>query len=257
MEVVGIYIVPLLAGYIFSITWAGSRYQVARESDYRIYFRAIFYAIFLVGCSFLLHIIFGIYVGGPREWIVSSVRFLFHRCFSITCCTEQSMQYSLVMGSLLVSFIFGHSLNLLRFIKHHAVKWAIRNDDFEIMVKMSLTRTMPIAVTLTTGKVYIGFAVRTDDPVEERKDLRLLPLLSGYRDERQGLCIEVNYRTAYDVILDPDSSSLDHLAIGDFEVVIMCREIVSSNFFDVAAYVKFNEDDQESLPFQSDVVACL
>lgn len=49
-------ILPLVGGYVFSTVWAGSLNHSSRESGHRLYFRAVFYAAFLVTCAALLHL---------------------------------------------------------------------------------------------------------------------------------------------------------------------------------------------------------
>ena len=52
------YVLPLVGGYAFATIWTASLYRASRESGHRLYFRAVFYAVFLVVCAALLHVIF-------------------------------------------------------------------------------------------------------------------------------------------------------------------------------------------------------
>ncbi len=102
---------------------------------------------------------------------------------------------------------------------------------------------IPILVTLSSGKVYVGFAVRLPNPELERTDIRLLPLLSGYREsETQAIHFTINYDRVLSQLEHPD---LNHLRPGDFEVVIPVSQISASHLFDVEAYEYFREHDEE------------
>ena len=90
---------------------------------------------------------------------------------------------------LLLSFFLGYELacswnRLIRNSKHAAVLSAIDGHEFERLLLDGLKSGVPILFTLRTGKVYLGWVVSTADPRRDRKWVRILPLASGYRDER-------------------------------------------------------------------------
>jgi hypothetical protein len=53
-----------------------------------------------------------------------------------------------------------------------------------------------VLVTVTSGKVYVGILIAaTEDPNESRRFLRLIPILSGYRNKDT---LKVSYTTLYE-----------------------------------------------------------
>lgn len=241
MKVAGLFLLPLLAGYAFASIWSGSRYVVAREDGNRLYFRAGFYALFLYTSSCLCHFIFKVYA--PETYTATVV---YLQEISSFFGGEPQSSYnisriSIALFSIIMSLSLAHLLNGVPWIKRKAIRYAIRNDDFEKIVERSMRKSMPLSVTLSSGKVYIGFAVRSFDPLDERKDLRVLPLLSGYRDDKRDLVLTTNYKKIYDVIHYKKNKELEYLDIGDFEIVIACREIHTCSQFDLGAYLFFKE----------------
>lgn len=56
MDLTALVFLPLLGGYLFSVTWKHTSFEAARESDQRIYFRAGCYAVLLVLLCSTAHI---------------------------------------------------------------------------------------------------------------------------------------------------------------------------------------------------------
>jgi hypothetical protein len=148
-----------------------------------------------------------------------------------------AQQYELRLGAVLViTLLYGvlgaHILNLFTG-SQWPYKRAIKNADFERLVLRAMERSLPMLVTLDNSKVYVGYAIRAIDPLAEVKELRVLPVLSGFRSTETG---EVSFNTNYSNVLreiseqddHDDGEGLSHLNAGDFEVVIPVSKIVTS-----------------------------
>jgi hypothetical protein len=86
-----------------------------------------------------------------------------------------------------------------------------------------------ILVTLEGRKVYIGWPVYSPDLRRETNDFRLLPAVSGYRDEQTlELRLTTQYLDAYEQIRQ---GVMTGLQANDFETVLPLRAVVSANFF--------------------------
>ena len=111
---------------------------------------------------------------------------------------------------------------------------AIKNNDFEKLIARSVFDNFPILFTLESGKVYVGWAVSAPNPTQERKSIRILPLVSGYRDKDTQI---VKFTTDYIMILDSIYNGADtKLLLEDFEVVIPSRQLSSCHLFDMTIY---------------------
>ena len=114
---------------------------------------------------------------------------------------------------------------------------------------------MPISVSMVDGKVYVGFVCRGVNPGEKREGIRILPLISGYRDSELRVKFTTDYTTHYEEIEKSNSacthpscamnyqSTLAHLDPTDFEIVIERSMIRTINIFDLDAYALFQEKE--------------
>lgn len=235
----------LSGGFLFSVSFFPSKYHSARESGHKLYFRAVFYAIFLVTCAIAIWIF--LRSGGP----LSPALIPGLSCFELIITILDSKYRDEVLmlaftlspsGFLLNLFFIAPKLNLNGLL----LKYIVSNRDFERLILRALSTSIPLLVTLESGKCYVGWAVRGIDPTEERKYIRILPLVSGYRGEDDH---RVNFTTYYDeIIAEIDRSNeheLGHLESEDFEVVIPVNKIVSAHLFDLTAYTRFRTDSND------------
>ena len=263
MTVTPLLALPLVGGYAFSVIWVGSLYHSSRESGHRLYFRAVFYAAFLVVCSTLLHII----CSTTTTWYPAFYLALFKDMINPS---TESMIWgdastaAILLTSLLIAPPMAGALNLnwLNWIpclrdmdainkiprrwQTYILRRAIINNDFELLIFHSFESAQPIMFTLTTGKVYVGRIVRAPNPTEQRKAIRITPLLSGYRDDKSQ---EFNLTTVYyDIIHELDKPRnqrveyLRPLSAEDFEVVFPSDNVCSSHLFDLDTYVEHFSD---------------
>ncbi len=158
-------------------------------------------------------------------------------------------QYS---GTAIISFILGLSLPfILNFFisEEHQLKLIrklIKRDGeaFEVLVDKAIHEEKQLALTLKNHKVYIGYVTRTFNPFQEKtKFIKLLPTLSGYRDDKtKELHIITSYLEVYKELIKGKHSAIKNLKFDDFEIAIAVSEILSANIFDVNAYYEFNKD---------------
>ncbi|UII27469.1 hypothetical protein LVD15_03285 [Fulvivirga maritima] len=78
--------------------------------------------------------------------------------------------------------------------------------------------------TLTSQKVYVGLLTRMGDPHGEDGFINLIPLFSGYRNQKGKMKLTTNY---------PKDES-------NFELVIPIDKILSASSFNYEAYKKLN-----------------
>lgn len=246
-------LLPLIGGYALATIWDGSLYNASRESGHRLYFRALFYAVIVFICAGLIHIIS--FATSPKyHELLSFIATVTHGPETLEI-WDKTARYSVFTMSFTLGPILGHTLNFSRlpFLLNRKVPWtefqpflwwqayllknAIQNNDFERIVYRSFRKQLPLLITLQSGKIYIGWAVRAPNPVSVRKFLRILPLISGYRNSEHRLEITTDYYTVLETV--SEGKQLDHLEIGDFEVVIPIDQIISAHLFDLLAHKTF------------------
>lgn len=254
MSLTPLLLLPLVGGYAFCQAWTVTHYRSARESGWRVYFRATFYGAFLTACAALTHIIFFLWVPSYESLLQFAKDIVSPSHAAVSIWGKESIVAILVWPLVLGPF-FGHLLSLhklpwlepLPFFQAWAkfvIDLAIHNNDFEKLIARSAYFSMPILFTLDGGKVYVGWAVRGPNPAEERTAVRILPLLSGYRDDQQIVRFTTEYLKVIDKASSPDTPELNHLEIGDFEVVMKYDSITSSHLFDLEAYEEFKKDER-------------
>ncbi len=285
MELTPLLLLPLVGGYAFSSIWNVSRYITYREDGHRLYFRAVFYAVFILIISSIIHI----YLFVNTSFYQDFLRFI---GASLSYSETQELwsaisKIAILSMTVVLGPVLAHTLNLPRYLfmgykvqdyarwlserfriprilsvsvkyvyylfQAMVLKWetfnldlAIRNNDFEKLMARSVYKSIPILFTLDSGKVYVGWAVRVPNPIQERKSVRILPLLSGYRDADTQ---EVVFTTSYHAVLskvDESIVDLNHLENGDFEIVLPTSNICSCHLFDPVAYSYFQNREQQS-----------
>ncbi len=126
-------------------------------------------------------------------------------------------------------------------LQEHYTK-AIENDELMKLLKHSIDIEIPIMFTLGNGKVYVGWPTTAPNPTKEIRFIRILPYISGYREE---LTHQVFFTSNYEVILEtvdnPNNETLDHLTSEDFEILIPVDNLTSAHLFDAAAYAEFKK----------------
>ena len=140
---------------------------------------------------------------------------------------------------------------------------ADKDDAAENLIQEALRSATPVAVTLKSGKVYVGLVQTMFNPSFEVQSIRLLLKRSGYRtNEKQELKLNVNYDETHVTLLEDMRKKLESKmiqllkseaklefeeafrkagreieeSIQQFEVVIYMSEVVSISPFDLEIY---------------------
>jgi hypothetical protein len=274
---------PVVAGYGFSVIWKGTLFKASREDKGRLHFRAVFYGICVTVWTVELHII-------AYAWCESYVNILTSFA-NIAGITDARTMFGGVFPVVLLSLtvivgpVFGHILNSPAYfrdiygrsgysfalldavadkclrLERIFLKEAIKNNDIELLLLMSVEKPIPLMFTLSTGKVYVGWVARPPKPVEERKAIRILVMISGYRSpEDHKVALNTYYEKVLAAIvhredpawfteadLPPNLSEFDHLDVDDFEVVFSFAELVSCHPYDDNVHMLLGpQEDEES-----------
>ena len=110
-------------------------------------------------------------------------------------------------------------------------------------------KALPVSLTLTTGKVYVGFIVATLDPLREPVVVQLLPMLSGHRDTEGRLNLTTDYEAVYSALEHGRAAQLGLPAhwLAQFALSIRADEIVTAALFSLAIYAEFNPDWKQQI----------
>lgn len=228
----GLFLLPVLGGYLFLTLAYVTRYGTIRDSGYRLFFRSAAAGVVLGIAAHLLLFLLDERFPRIRE---SWKPYL------------PSEYDDTAILSLAPGFALPFLLNWFNDREKAAQRTARRRGGFvELLIADSRAREKPVELSLRSGKCYIGFA--SGFPVEggiirrDESDVALIPIASGYRDnDTKELKITTNYAPVIQAWLaesEPDSSDKD------FSIVFPISEIVSARIFLPDAFPLFRQTNQ-------------
>ncbi|MDO3387291.1 hypothetical protein QWI17_15730 [Gilvimarinus sp. SDUM040013] len=112
-------------------------------------------------------------------------------------------------------------------------------SEFSSLFVRSAEYGLPIAFTLSSGKVYIGYLPYIN--FGEVNDIELIPLVSGYRkDKTKKLVYTTNYHAVVD---DLSNMSGNTESLDKFLIALPIREIVHANLHDFSFRDTFDKHE--------------
>jgi hypothetical protein len=235
----GWLLVPAIGGYWFLTHWHYTRYHAVRESGYHILFRSGLTGVFLFALARAITLLLDNFLPQvDRLWT-----------------TYFPDPYSdAAILSVILGFILPWLVNRFCDEKRIAQKVAGDSGDFvELLIADSIENQQLVELSLRSGKVYIGLALRSGIGRGSDPDVEIVPLASGYRNkDTQELKIATYYASVIEESID---NSLGYMSDEDFRVVIPVAEIVSARLFFPEAYELFQDgrSDRTNEPAQDDV----
>lgn len=247
------FTLPLIGGFAFVTGLWSLRWRSARQDSQRLYYRAAVCGVLLaavVGVAHAVLLVWPAYRHG-FEWLYASfLKPLFttkdalpELSLTIRAHVALVCVYALAFG-IVAPPILNRVGRLWRSGRDSRViaNLASITDPLELLLSRSLLNGEAIQVTLSTGKVYVGYVLEAPDPDLPTKFIKLQPLMSGQR----GSDGQVDYTTFYDRILtdfeaDPDTKA----ALDTFQQVVPVDKVVTLSGFNLDAYVHFLSDRQE------------
>lgn len=238
MELTALLLLPLVGGYIFANACNATRFRAVREEGHRLYFRAAFYGVFLFFFATLLRILLVRIWPDYREWereVLASIQPILKDGKE-----DSAIVVLLAFIAMLLGAVSGPILNRTFLGEGPWLKAAIKDDEFEALLHRAVARAMPIALTMENRKVYVGFVSKTFEPKMTRKNFRILPLMSGYRNESGKTIFTTFYDKAYELV-GVDEGRSPRLLLEDFEIVFQTDKVDSAGLFDVPTYNEFQK----------------
>ena len=213
----GLLLIPALDGYYLLSRSHVSRYWVARQSGYKLFFSAATAGVALLAAARL------IVISLPSNGLPA---------IAAAWRDYAPFEYA---GTVTISAFLAVIVPLLAnpfFDKNkRAIRAAIAHGDLtECLIQEAVDSNGRQLVEVSTkgSKCYIGLALESGVAAGGDADIAIVPLASGYRDsETRELRITTNYSPAL---------QQGHLEIGEFRVVIPLSEIASARHFDPDAY---------------------
>lgn len=179
-------LLPLLGGYIFVRFWNHTKIHILRSDKDRLLIRASIVGLFALIIAYLVHLFF--VWKFPCQ--VNSI------CISRIWREKLPFEY---LDVSLIAFVIGAlgwiPINLF-YDENDEIERAIIEDadPFELLLKRAQEKTIPVSITMTNGKVYIGFIIHQLNPATPTSYVGLFPLQSGYREDMtKEMHLTINY----------------------------------------------------------------
>lgn len=244
MTSIGLSLLILASGWTLYRLWLRTRYRALKDSGHPQYFAAVVAAAYLLLVASSLRLVaiqcWGESYRAIESGLLSSVPL-------ITSKDEKAQAFlgfaAVTAWSMLVVYPISLLMNapirrsgvLLRGI----IKKAAAYDQLEAVTGHVLERGLSLAVTLDSGKVYVGAPIKSSTLDEEKKWLAIFPLVSGARDEKGRLEITTKYLPVYEKMLLDLTPEKARVALQDFQVALPISKIASFQVFDLETYNKF------------------
>jgi hypothetical protein len=219
-------LLPLVAGYyIFTKSYL-FKFRQQRLDQQRLIFESIILAVIASIITYLLRLFYE---------SITSVEFqqLIYKAIPI-----KSTYAGTSLCVLLLSIGFTEISNLFLDEKKRVTK-AIKSigNEFELLLESSFTENKLLSFTLDNGKIYIAWVKELPIP-SVSKYVRIIPIISGYRDDQKNVVFTTHYLSVYaEYIQEGRVKSIEEL---DTDLILNSDNIVTVSFFDIDMYAVFN-----------------
>lgn len=222
----------LSSGYLFLRRWRITRPHAFRWDGHALYFSVVIASLVLVMEADLLRAqveaggTAGIYITDKLSNLLTSFA------------TDQKLR---VLGltalwSVPIAIVGVAAFNLpLRLSSLLRIQLYLRMSclsELEEFLLVTNTRNMPVMVTLTSNKVYVGFSIEAYGTRDKQEWIRLEPLLSGYRNYKHEFIDTTDYGWLHEGQL-PDRHKRS-----DFDILLPVSDVTSVHAFDLTIYLK-------------------
>lgn len=231
----GLLFVVAAVGYYLRRFDPLERYALFRESGHHIFFRSALVGFLVVAVARLLAMpIASLSPGLGAYWKLYA-----------------PMPFS---GTVAIAFVLAIAANRLRWrycsdserMRESAREQARDSHDWlELLIDEAMGSgpgdLRPIEISLESRKVYVGFILMANVPLQERRSLAIIPILSGYRhNEHLGVVFTHNYASTLEIETDK-LAELENL-----QVVVPVSTIRSARLFDLDLYRRFAASEGRS-----------
>ena len=250
MSAVIIFVI-LASGYIFCKLYLPLRYKIVRLTGYKYYFEISFIGLKIFLISIFLYWLYTLSAVDFEFLFIDSINYLLNETICNVYCiaiSKVTIAIFIIMFFLTIPYPWLHGIYLSKNLPKalQIIIEASIENRFEKKIWLAFQNDFLISVTLTSGKVYIGWVMETPDPTKETKYLSILPRYSGCRSLNDcELVIHNDYTEIYKKMVSEggDFSKLDK---GNLEIVLLCSHIQSLNIFNIEIYNEFNKQSEEN-----------
>jgi hypothetical protein len=251
VDLAAVFLLALLGGYYFAITWRFTAFSTKKADGHHLYFRAALYGVILFALALTLRIyLVGKYPSYADfdSQLSDYVRPVLKEEAGVQAVDEikraqwvVTAAYSLILGPLLALF-----LNLVT-----RRRWALRRsvEGLDKLLLEAQEQALPVSFTLNSGKIYIGVVVDTPNPASEAQATTILPMFSGYRGPTGRMYLTTDYQKLYESLRGGNATALglSREWISQFKLTFTANTISTASLFSPAVYAEFNPDWKQQI----------
>lgn len=227
-------IFPLAGGYYFFVRFHYFRYLQHRADSQRLLFNSVIAGITLLIVSYFIQVAVEKMFPGCAHvlagWLPLKIPY-----FGISTFT-----FLLAIAITEITNLFTKKVNAV------AKAIAVAGNELEILFMQSFKAEQVLQITLKNNKFYIGWV--SELPVPSKSNyIKIIPMLSGYRDEKKELVFTTEYLGVYaSYVREGKVKDIFELKTN---IIIKIDEIITANLFDMEMYERFHglkEDGNEN-----------
>lgn len=236
----GILIIAIAAaGYLYSTYCYALKYRVSRESGHRLYLTSI-----TVGLIFVI----------PAWTLLRASDEVCQRS-NISCLHISELEHTVFLSlwTIIFSYITAYVYNRGEHAKSKNIMREWQKNDFDALYLRAQLQFKPLAISLDTGKVYVGMPVLSQEPNDQNSHVTILPIYSGYRQEKT---LKFVIATRYDMVVELVEAGVERQEyIEDFFMTIPRDRIVSAHVFNHRLYKQVDSTyTPEKSSFMKDIM---
>jgi hypothetical protein len=247
VDLAAVFLLPLLGGYCFASTWRGTAFRTGQIDGQHLYFRAALWGVALFSFALALRtvLVWNFASIENIEYVRPAVRE--QSGFAVSDQFRRIEWVIVSVYSLLLGAGCGPILNLVT-----PRMWALRRNVSALhrFLSRAYRDDVPVALTLDTGKVYIGLV---NESLQDPAFVTLMPRFSGHRDSEGRIALTTDYDSVYSRLAG--SNDADILLPADwpsnFELTIRADKIITATPFSPAIYTEFNPGWRERIAQQA------
>lgn len=220
-------ILPLIAGYYLLTRSHFFKFKQQRFDTQRLIFETVLLSVIV---TIITYIIRALAEFAFPAFIASIYKFI----------PIQAPYVGTAIFTLLFAIAFTETANL--FVPKHSEKFVRKaiqrvGNEFERMLESSFTEGVLLQFTLDNNKFYIGWVKQLPIPSVSNY-IRIIPAISGYRNEELELVFTSQYLSVYsEYIREGKITDIEQLKI---DIVLNVKNIISVGYFDKEMYNRFN-----------------
>jgi hypothetical protein len=222
-----------VAGYLILTQSFLFKFKQQRYDTQRLVFESVLIGVVISVITYIVRLIFQFAAPDVFKAVYNALPFK-SPFFGTSLCT------------LAFAFILSKGGNLF-LNKEKWVRKSIQSvgNELELIIEKAVADEILLLFTLDSDKFYIGWVKEFPIP-SQSKYYRVLPALSGFRDEEKRLVFTTDYIRVY-------SEYIREMKVKDLrkiksDIILPLDSIVSVSYFDPQMYSRFNQMDSEDTP---------